>query len=63
MIRTCKKINYAIIIFGDMKIEGFTMDWSISDSTTATIMFEDGNSYKTGVSNVLLMHKDKERES
>ena len=60
VISMCKKINYAIILFGGMKIEGFTKDWSVSETTTATIVFEDGNTYKTSVANVLLMYKERE---
>lgn len=55
-----KKINYAIILFGDMKFEGFIKDYSIRDNTEATIVFEDEIIYKTSVINVLLMHKERE---
>ena len=50
--------NYVIIIFGDLRIEGWITDYEmITSSPTARIEI-DGVWYKTGTNNVLLMYKE-----
>lgn len=53
------KLNYAIILFGDMKIEGWVDEWLCRDNFTTNVRIE-GTWYKTGSNNVLLMYKEKE---
>lgn len=50
--------NYAIIIFGDLKIEGHLDDWSFPVNLSSANLKIDGVWYKTGVNNVLLLEKE-----
>ena len=53
-----RDLNYGIIVFDDIRIEGEVTDWEFLNNGTANVEI-DGIKYKTGVNNILLMHKDK----
>lgn len=52
--------NYAIIIFGDMKIEGKLVDWEDPMHSSTMKININGKWYRTNANNVLLMQKDEE---
>ena len=54
-----QKLNYGIIEFFGIRREGYVDYWEVKDNGTISIEIE-GVSYKTGVNNVLLMHKDQD---
>lgn len=51
--------NYAIIILGGIRIEGWTDSWEVPNNGTVNVKI-DGVFYKVGVNNIILMHKDQE---
>lgn len=53
-----RDLNYGIIVFDDIRIEGEITDWEFLNNGTGNVEI-DGIKYKTGVNNILLMHKDK----
>lgn len=52
------KLNYGIILFGDIKIEGTVSWWVFSSNNNTVNLIIDGVEYKTDSRNVLLMHRD-----
>ena len=58
-----QNLNYGIIRFNDTTISGKVTSYDNSLGSTITVVI-DGVTYKTGINNVLLMHKDDyEKES
>ena len=51
-------LNYGIIVFDDIRIEGEVTGWEYPNNGSVNVTI-DGIIYKTGVNNLLLMHKDK----
>ena len=51
-------LNYGIILFGDLRIEGKVEFWEFPCNNGTVNVKIDGQWYKTDSKNVLLMHKD-----
>ena len=54
-----QRLNYGIILFGDIRIAGWVTEWDYPNNGSVNVVI-DGVRYKTGVNNLLLKHKEPE---
>lgn len=52
-----KILNWGIIIFGDIRIEGHVDFWEYMNNGSVNVVM-DGTRYKVGANKILLMHKE-----
>ena len=54
-----QRLNYAIILLGEIRIEGWVDDYDCVMNYPGCIVIIDGVKYRTSINNVLLMHKER----